>query len=113
MIKVSLILTLIISQLYAAGQESMIRIVVSADGKGMFRSIQGAINSLSDTSETPRLIYIKKGIYKEKIYLEKHNVILEGEDREKTVITQAIARDEWRCLHQEDWGVATLNVDGN
>ena len=47
------------------------------------------------------------------MYIEKHNIVLLGEDREHTIITQAIARDEWRCMHNDDWGVATMNVDGN
>jgi pectinesterase len=37
-------------------------------------------------------------------------VILEGQDKDKTVLTQAIARDEWRCSNADDWGVATLNL---
>src|SRR5215213_633409 len=89
------------------------RIVVSADGKGDFRSIQAALNSLPDSAAAPTTIYIKKGVYKEKLYIEKHNIILLGEDRNNTIITQSIARDLWRCLHNEDWGVATVNVDGN
>jgi pectinesterase len=89
------------------------RIVVSQDGKGDFKTIQGAVNSLSDSSAQPRIIFIKKGTYREKIYLEKHNIIFQGEDRDKTIITQAIARDEWRCDHMDDWGVATVNIDGN
>lgn len=89
------------------------KIVVSLNGKGDFKSIQGAINSLSDSSTVVRIIFIRNGIYKEKIYLEKNNIILEGENREKTIITQSISRDEWRCEHNEDWGVATMNVDGN
>lgn len=89
------------------------KVIVSQDNKGDFKTIQGAINSLPDTGTTPRTIFIKKGIYKEKIYIEKHNIILEGENREATVITAAIARDEWRCSHQDDWGVATINVDGD
>jgi pectinesterase len=56
---------------------------------------------------------IKNGVYREKIYIEKHNIILQGEDRKLTIITQDIARDEWRCLHNDDWGVATMNIDGN
>ncbi len=88
-------------------------IIVDAKGKGDFKTVQGAINSLSDSSSITRHIYIRNGVYKEKIYLEKHNVIIEGEDRERTIITQAIARDEWRCIHNDDWGVATMNVDGN
>jgi pectinesterase len=89
------------------------KIVVDINGKGDYKSIQGAINSLADSSGTPRIIFIKKGIYHEKIYIEKHNIVLEGEDRDKTIITQDIARDEWRCDHKDDWGVATFNLDGN
>jgi unsaturated rhamnogalacturonyl hydrolase len=88
-------------------------IIVSADGKGDYRSIQAAINSLPDTSAAPRIIHLRNGIYNEKIYLEKHNVIIRGQDREKTIIAQAIARDEWRCKHNDDWGVATVNLDAN
>ena len=89
------------------------KIIVAKSGKADFYSIQAAINSLADSSATPRVIYIKKGIYNEKLYIEKANIILEGEDREATVITEAIARDEWRCWHADDWGVATVNVGGN
>lgn len=89
------------------------KIVVAKKGKADFRTIQGAINSLSDSSATPRIIYVKNGVYREKIYLEKHRVTIEGESREKTILTAAIARDEWRCLHNDDWGVATLNIDAN
>jgi len=89
------------------------RIVVDINGKGDYKSVQGAINSLADSSANPRVIFVKKGIYKEKIYIQKNNIVLEGEDRDKTIITEDIARDEWRCDHKDDWGVATLNLDGN
>ncbi|HUR67035.1 MAG TPA: pectinesterase family protein [Chitinophagaceae bacterium] len=89
------------------------KIVVDAGGKGDFRTVQGALNSLPDSSATARIIYIKKGTYAEKIYIEKSNVIFEGEDREKTIIVASIARDEWRCGHTDDWGVATLNIGAN
>jgi pectinesterase len=84
--------------------------VVAADGSGDHRTIQGAINSLPDSAPQPRIIFIRKGVYAEKIYIEKANLVLEGEDREGTVIIASIARDEWRCGHTDDWGVATLNV---
>ena len=94
-------------------QQSVKQIIVDVNGKGDYRSIQAALNSLPDTATATRRIFIRKGIYKEKVYLEKHNVILEGEDKKNTVITQAIARDAWRCEHNDDWGVATVNVDAN
>ena len=96
-----------------ARAQKKIRIVVDLNGKGDFTSIQDAINSLPDSSGTARLIHINKGTYHEKIYISKHNIILEGADRDATVITQDIARDEWRCDHPSDWGVATLNLNGN
>ena len=100
--------------LYAQPNSSMSKkIIVASDGTGDYKSIQGAINSLTDSAADPRVIYIRKGLYNEKVYVEKHNIIFEGEDREGTVITQSIARDEWRCLHNDDWGVATLYIDGN
>lgn len=88
-------------------------LVVDPSGKGDYKSIQAALNSLPDSSSKPRVIYIRKGVYNEKVYIEKHNIVLLGEDRVNTVITQSIARDAWRCEHMDDWGVATINVDGN
>ncbi len=89
------------------------KIIVDVNGGGDFKTIQEAINSLEVSSNTPRTIRIRKGIYNEKLFIEKSNIILEGEDKEKTIITAAIARDEWRCEHKDDWGVATMNVRAN
>lgn len=89
------------------------KIIVAQTGPADFKSIQAAIASLSDSSTTPRIIYIKKGTYNEKIYIEKHNIIFEGEDKDATIVTYAVARDEWKCEHPGDWGVATVNIDGN
>lgn len=98
------------SMLVAGAQQ---KIIVDPAGKGNFTSIQAAINSLPDSSFSPRVIFIRNGMYAEKLYIEKSNIMLIGESREKTIITAAIARDEWRCGHTEDWGVATLNVGAN
>lgn len=89
------------------------RLVVDPSGKGDFISIQAAIESLPDSSSSPRTIFIKKGIYQEKLFITKENLVLEGEDRSQTRIIQSIARDQWRCDHSDDWGVATLNIRAN
>lgn len=88
-------------------------IIVDQNGRGNFTSIQAAINSLPDSSAKCRVIRIRPGTYHEKIFISKHNIQLEGEDRDRTVITFDIARDEWRCDHPDDWGVATINLNGN
>ncbi|MBS1563360.1 MAG: pectinesterase [Bacteroidetes bacterium] len=88
-------------------------IIVDPAGKGDFSSIQAAINALPGNADHPRHILLKKGIYSENVYIDQNNIILEGEDRDKTILTQAIARDAWRCEHSDDWGVATLNLRGS
>lgn len=90
--------------------QQKLTVTVAKDGKADFTSIQAALNSLPDTATSTRTILIKKGIYREKIYIEKPNVILKGEDREATQLIFAISRDEWRCGHLDDWGVATINI---
>lgn len=88
-------------------------VVVDAAGKGNFRTIQEAINSLPDSSAVDRLILIRPGTYAEKVFINKSHVILQGESSDKTIITAAIARDIWLCSNPGDWGVATLNLSGS
>ncbi|HWC51980.1 MAG TPA: pectinesterase family protein [Chitinophagaceae bacterium] len=107
----TLVMSLFILQANIFAQSK--KIIVDINGKGDFTSIQAAINSLPEDAKTARIILIKKGVYSEKIFIEKNNIVLEGEDRDATIIKQDIARDEWRCDHPDDWGVATMNINGN
>lgn len=59
-------------------------ITVAADGSGDFSSIQKAINSIDKTPET---IFIKNGIYKERVEIKKDHLRLIGESSEKTIIS--------------------------
>jgi pectinesterase len=88
-------------------------LTVDAAGNGDFKTIQAAINSLPDSFATDRIINIKKGTYREKVYITKHHIVLQGEDEKRTIITQSIAREIWLCSNKGDWGVATLNLSGN
>lgn len=86
-------------------------VVVSASGKGNFRTVQEAINSLPAHAAQPRTILIKNGTYREKIYIDgKDNLVLQGESEKGVVLSTAQARDAWHCTNPDDWGVATLNV---
>jgi pectinesterase len=109
---VKIVSSLIVMMISVAGWPQK-KLIVDLAGKGDFKTIQEAINSLPDSSEVSKTIFIRKGVYKEKIFITHHNIILEGEDRDKTIITQDIARDEWRCTNPSDWGVATININGN
>lgn len=88
-------------------------VVVDISGNGDFTSIQEAINSLPDNASAQRVIYIKNGIYREKIFIEKDFVSLVGEDKNKTQLVISLARDVWRCENKDDWGVATINLKGS
>ena len=90
--------------------QAQLRLEVSKDGSTPYTTVQGAINAIPPAYGGWVTIFIRKGVYPEKIYLEKSRVTLTGEDRAQTIITASIARDEWRCLFNDDWGVATLNV---
>ena len=65
------------------------RIVVAKDGSGQFTTVQEALNTVSDSSQTTTVIFIKDGVYKEKLRLaaSKWNVHLIGESADKTILT--------------------------
>ena len=64
-------------------------LVVSRDGTGEFRNIGEAIEVCRAFMEYHKVIYIKKGTYKEKLIIPQWltNIELCGEDRDETIIT--------------------------
>jgi len=63
--------------------------IVAQDGTGDFESIQAAINDCKSFPYERITIFIKKGIYKEKIKINEwnSNITLLGESRSNTIIT--------------------------
>ena len=63
--------------------------VVAKDGSGNFTTVQAAINSVPSNSQTRTNIYIKNGVYKEKINISssKINVSLIGQSKAGTILT--------------------------
>lgn len=64
-------------------------LTVAQDGSGDYTTIQGAVNAVRDLSQEPVTIFIKKGIYPEKLIIPswKEKISLVGEDKENTIIT--------------------------
>ncbi|UKK57571.1 pectinesterase family protein [Prevotella communis] len=64
-------------------------IVVARDGTGQFRNIADAIEVCRAFMDYHKVIYIKKGTYKEKLIIPQwvQNIELCGESREETIIT--------------------------
>jgi pectinesterase len=65
------------------------KITVAQDGSGDFKTIQEAINNVRDLGKEQVPIYIKNGIYHEKLVIPswKTHISLIGEDKDKTIIT--------------------------
>jgi len=63
--------------------------VVAKDGTGNYATVQEAINAVPDFRKNRTTIFIKKGVYKEKLTLpaSKTNVSFIGEDIENTILT--------------------------
>ena len=64
-------------------------LVVSRDGTGEFRTIDEAIEVCRAFMEYTKVIYVKKGIYKEKLIIPSWltHITICGEDRDNTIIT--------------------------
>lgn len=61
-------------------------LTVSRDGTGDYNTIQSAIDSISDHNEQEVIIYIYKGIYREKLVINKPHITLAGQDRVSTKV---------------------------
>lgn len=64
-------------------------ITVSKDGTANYKTIQEAVNSVRDLGEQEVKIYVKKGIYKEKLIIPSWKIMISiiGENPENTIIT--------------------------
>ena len=64
---------------------------VAQDGSGQFTTIGQAINAVRDLSQQQVTIFIKKGVYHEKLVIPswKTNIALVGEDAAQTIITNS------------------------
>jgi pectinesterase len=64
-------------------------IVVARDGSGEFRTVSEAVEVCRAFMEYTKVIYVKKGTYKEKLTIPSWltNIEIIGEDRDNTIIT--------------------------
>lgn len=85
------ILLLLFTLAFAPQVQSSIqyKMVVAQDGSGDFQTIQNAINATKAFPDKRITIYIKNGVYREKVHIPSWNnkLSLIGEDVENTIIT--------------------------
>jgi pectinesterase len=63
--------------------------IVAKDGSGNFATIQEAVNACRDYAERNYLIFIKNGVYEEKLIIPswKKRLVIVGENVDRTIIT--------------------------
>ena len=107
-----------VSPAKAANYDNPDTIVVARDGTGQFRTIGEAIEVCRAFMDYHKVIYVKRGIYKEKLIIPQwlQNIEICGEDRDQTVITY----DDHANIIYPSTGngmgtfrTYTLRVDGN
>ncbi len=87
-------------------------IVVAADGSGDFTTVSEAIASCRGYRPEEKTIFIKKGVYREKVLVPSHlqNIRIIGESRDSTVISYA---DHVGMTGIGTFSSYTLKVAGN
>lgn len=62
--------------------------VVAKDGSGQYSTVQAAVNAFPANNTSPKVIFVKKGTYTEKVEIasNKTNMVLVGEDAAATII---------------------------
>lgn len=85
----SILALLLCFVLHFAQAQQKYDFVVAQDGTGDFRTVQEAINAVPDFRKQETTVFIKNGVYKEKLVLpaSKTSVKFIGEDVRKTILT--------------------------
>ncbi|XP_010039612.2 probable pectinesterase/pectinesterase inhibitor 21 [Eucalyptus grandis] len=78
--------------LAAAPKDIKPDVVVAQDGSGKYKTIREALNEVPKKNNKTFVIYIKEGVYKEKVLVDKKttNVMIIGDGPTKTVITGSL-----------------------
>jgi pectinesterase len=92
--------------------ESSLRadLTVAADGTGDFRTIQDALDSLPRDNRERRIVFIKDGVYHEKIRIALPFVTLRGQSRAGTRIEFAQGAEEFR-RQPDQLGIGVVNIN--
>jgi pectinesterase len=78
---------LIAISVYANAQTKTI--IVAQDGSGNYKTVQAALDAVPNGNKKPFVIYIKNGLYREKLHLDSAKAFVElvGESRFNTILT--------------------------
>ncbi|MEJ2634919.1 MAG: pectinesterase family protein [Calditrichia bacterium] len=95
--------------IHPADAQTRDTIVVDKNGNGDYETLSKAIASLPMFNYQRVTIFIKPGIYNEKIRIEQDYITLEGEDRASTIIQYNQLREDWN-RGKDTIGPAVINI---
>lgn len=107
-----LVLAITGSWIFAANALPKPDIVVAADGSENFKTVQAAVSSISKENHERMVIFVKDGIYREKIRVDAAYITLRGESRKGTRIEYPQLNDDFN-KQPDDLGRAVVNVNGD
>ena len=87
-------------------------ITVAADGSGDFKTVQAAVASIPKSNRERIVVFIKDGVYREKVRVDASIVTLRGESRKGTRIEFPQLNDDF-TKSPDGLGRAVLNVNGD
>lgn len=93
-------------------------LIVARDGSGKFRTVWEALEDCRAFMDYHKVIFVKKGIYKEKVIVPSWltNIEILGEDRDETIITyddHANIRMPGKEVNMGTFRTYTVKVEGN
>jgi pectinesterase len=84
-------------------------VVVATDGSGNFRTITEALNAMPMYNYQRYVIFVKNGVYNEKLLIDRDYITLMGENRDSTIIEFSLLRSHWQA--KPDYiGPAVINI---
>jgi pectinesterase len=87
---------------------------VAHDGSGDFRTIQEAIDAVRPDHTGQAFIFVKSGLYPEKLHIRCSRLTILGQHRDSTRIVYAELRSAWRQRNGDsDGGSAVVNLDSS
>ncbi|MDD5766390.1 MAG: pectinesterase family protein [Candidatus Marinimicrobia bacterium] len=87
-------------------------IIVDQKGNGQYCTITDAIAALPDFAYQRVVIFIRNGVYEEKIRLTQNYVTLRGENRDSTIIRYYQKRTDWEA-NKDYIGPGVVNIHAN
>ncbi|MBN1143334.1 MAG: hypothetical protein JXA72_02885 [Bacteroidales bacterium] len=93
----------------ATAKQQHADLVVAADGSGNFRSLTEALQSLPMYNYQRYVVYVKNGVYNEKILIDRDYLTIVGESKDSTIIEFSQLRSDWQA--RPDYiGAAVINI---